>query len=470
MQDLRDLYKAYAAVHDTTIKEELDNSKDQITKMNLSKMRDEDLVEVAEEIIEGLFQYGKTLDEAYDVVGSILEEAADNIIGDRKVKITRIAEAFEKAFDTVTDKAERNCEESFLKYRQTKPLTEKWHNKVSHEVGNAKVHASVIHEDRECVKKGLIEMISVKLEQTITSSSGTTKVQSDGKSVHMGKPATKPMTGKPKGPNPFTKTEALDPVGKEDADIDNDGDVDSSDKYLAKRRKAIGKAMKKEEYVTELSKKTLGSYVKKAAGDAASRSFDHGESEKRQYEPDAADEKETNKLANRQKGIGRAVDKMLKKEETQVAELYKGKHGQSEKEYADSRSQGGKMVSGDSKGSGAEYTHGRRVKAANPGMQPDVGGKTKPKSQGKMDAGSREDLKYRKARMFSKEELEAIQAKVDSWEEGYQRNPEKGEAEAKKSETSGQRAERNVRDRLKTMDPARAEAMKKQMRAVGLDV
>ena len=67
-----------------------------------------------------------------------------------------------------------------------------------------------------------------------------------------------------------------------------------------------------------------------------------------------------------------------------VVELYKGKHGQTAKQYADSRSQGGKMVSGDSKMSGAEYTHGRRVKAANPGMQPDVGGKTKPKSQGKM--------------------------------------------------------------------------------------
>ena len=38
----------------------------------------------------------------------------------------------------------------------------------------------------------------------------------------------------------------LDPVGKEDGDIDNDGDKDSSDEYLAKKRKAIGKAMKKE--------------------------------------------------------------------------------------------------------------------------------------------------------------------------------------------------------------------------------
>ena len=40
-----------------------------------------------------------------------------------------------------------------------------------------------------------------------------------------------------------TQKEALDPVGKEDADIDNDGDTDKSDKYLHKRRKAIGKAI-----------------------------------------------------------------------------------------------------------------------------------------------------------------------------------------------------------------------------------
>ena len=35
----------------------------------------------------------------------------------------------------------------------------------------------------------------------------------------------------------------LDPVGKADADIDNDGDTDSSDEYLHKRRQAIKKAM-----------------------------------------------------------------------------------------------------------------------------------------------------------------------------------------------------------------------------------
>jgi archaellum component FlaC len=36
-----------------------------------------------------------------------------------------------------------------------------------------------------------------------------------------------------------SKAEGLDPVGKEDNDINNDGKVDKTDKYLLKRRKAV---------------------------------------------------------------------------------------------------------------------------------------------------------------------------------------------------------------------------------------
>lgn len=43
-----------------------------------------------------------------------------------------------------------------------------------------------------------------------------------------------------------TLKEKLDPVGKEDDDINNDGKVDKTDDYLANRRKAISKAIKKE--------------------------------------------------------------------------------------------------------------------------------------------------------------------------------------------------------------------------------
>ena len=48
----------------------------------------------------------------------------------------------------------------------------------------------------------------------------------------------------------------LDPVGKEDGDVDNDGDKDKSDKYLMKRRGAIGNAIatRKEEFIHEAGK------------------------------------------------------------------------------------------------------------------------------------------------------------------------------------------------------------------------
>ena len=45
-------------------------------------------------------------------------------------------------------------------------------------------------------------------------------------------------------PKPTVK-EGMDPVGKEDGDINNDGKKDGTDKYLASRRKAIGKAIAK---------------------------------------------------------------------------------------------------------------------------------------------------------------------------------------------------------------------------------
>ena len=58
----------------------------------------------------------------------------------------------------------------------------------------------------------------------------------------------------------------LDPVGKEDDDVDNDGDVDDSDSYLKKRRMAIGKAMgkkMKEEVETELDERACWDTHKK---------------------------------------------------------------------------------------------------------------------------------------------------------------------------------------------------------------
>ena len=146
---MSNLYRAYSAVHSEEVKQELTENRDLISEMNLNQMVESDLVEVCEEIVQGLFEYGLELDEACDVVASVLEESAGGERNElRDGKITQIAEAFETVFGTVTDKAERNCEEEFLLYRKNKPLTEKWNNRVAHETGNKRLHEALIAEDR----------------------------------------------------------------------------------------------------------------------------------------------------------------------------------------------------------------------------------------------------------------------------------------------------------------------------------
>ena len=313
------------------------------------------------------------------------------------------------------------------------------------------------------------------------------------------------LTGKPLYKAGKGVEEALDPVGQEDGDVNNDGKKDKTDKYLKNRRRAISKAIAAKEdfeiealvdyFVTEQIAKSPEEldeimfeidedhteyFLEKAMelkGKKKGNVIINPKTEKMQEEEQSGQEK--TQLANQKRMMAKKhmMDRQkmqlkkqgklnvnaesvemvnevdysgtpakndaesekakqyptfaelkaklaqagdpakgipagtqlsqtsLKKEEVEdIEELYKGKHGQTDKQYADSRSPGGKMVSGDSKGSGAEYTHGRRVKAANPGMQPDVGGKTKPKSQGKMDRGTRADLEYRKANLKAKKE------------------------------------------------------------------
>ena len=69
-------------------------------------------------------------------------------------------------------------------------------------------------------------------------------------SVEMTEYGAPTKSEKYKGSSTAKVKSGLDPVGKEDGDVNNDGKKDSSDKYLMKRRKAIGKAMstRKEEY------------------------------------------------------------------------------------------------------------------------------------------------------------------------------------------------------------------------------
>jgi hypothetical protein len=135
-----------------------------------------------------------------------------------------------------------------------------------------------------------------------------------------------------KGKPDLDEAKKLDPVDskelkgthaqRKDKDIDNDGDVDSSDEYLHNRRKTVAKAIKNESFdlsdytveeikdfimseefdqLDELSKATLGSYIKKSSDDRAQNAFNVGKSGKINY-----------KGLKRRQGINRATNKLTK--------------------------------------------------------------------------------------------------------------------------------------------------------------
>lgn len=65
--------------------------------------------------------------------------------------------------------------------------------------------------------------------------------------------------------------EKLDPIGKEDADINNDGKVDKTDDYLKNRRKAVSKAIGKKKTNEEILEENFLKKLKQIAQSPASK-------------------------------------------------------------------------------------------------------------------------------------------------------------------------------------------------------
>ena len=116
----------------------------------------------------------------------------------------------------------------------------------------------------------------------------------------------------------------LDPVGKEDADVDNDGDVDKSDKYLLKRRKAIGKAIRTraEAYLADgtistepKGEKVTGKNVDNYSSGAVTLNPDDGSKPVKQKGVYAHLELKGNTLSEAQKKMIEMYDSKKKKDE-----------------------------------------------------------------------------------------------------------------------------------------------------------
>ena len=429
---MRNFMVAYNAVHDVEQREILKSNRDELSEMDLSMVTDAEIEEICEEVLEELFEEGYDDIQAEIIFEDMIYEATVTYGHDtanaRTAKTDRLKRGLKKAMGKVREKAAQGAVKAYGAYRDAKAL------------GKLKV------------RKGMQSAKNISAQTNRKATEMKSKAKSGIKSM-VRKAAERVASGASKVAKRMS--EAMDPVGKEDGDINNDGKKDSTDSYLMNRRKAIGKAM--------------GKKMKK------DDSYLETDMKKRQANNEKA-RKEMEKIPGQ---------KNPHFEEVEMDEAMRP--GERQRKMAAKVHD--PYIRGGSKSRGQAHNIAVRgdVKPGDPSIKSRGGGGVeRDKGMGYGDRGAGNKARRRAGQeplrgntrkeevQFSDSELEAIQSKVDSWdieESQYARNnPEKYERETRKNETSGQRAERNVRDRLKTMDPKRAEAMKKQMRAVGLDV
>ena len=160
MSDMSHVYRAYAAVHNTEIKENLSSVRDDISEMNLSQLTDKDLYEVAEEVLEEVFAKNSDIISAQNIIEAVFEKASKGDSSPVRVdKIERLSEAFVKAFDRVTEKSIRVAVESYSDYRKGKERLARMADLSSIDRSSERLHNSLVAEDRNTVKVGLLKMI-----------------------------------------------------------------------------------------------------------------------------------------------------------------------------------------------------------------------------------------------------------------------------------------------------------------------
>ena len=214
-------------------------------------------------------------------------------------------------------------------------------------------------------------------------------------------------------------------------DLDKDGDKKEPMKKAAKEKKEETEYNYVNSYLDELKKTTMGSYIAKASKDLADRRFDQGDSEKRKYDPDEADEKEDKKLDKREQGIARAAKKITK--EDYVDEKVMGADTTMRMMAAKDRMKGKDKLLSKKKGEENAANMSRKIKMS-------------PSHAGSMS----EELI--KSGVFTEEEI----AKFlwIEFDEGYQRNPEKDPEYNKDPDRKRSRAERMADPKTGINSPA----------------
>tara|TARA_Y100001968_G_scaffold330320_1_gene381883 strand:- start:527 stop:1717 length:1191 start_codon:yes stop_codon:yes gene_type:complete len=261
--------EAYTAVHSTEAREELTAKRDEIAEMDLSMINDEELEDLCEEALGELLDEGYTVEECDTIFTTVISEAkvtfGHDTEGAKAAKTDRLERGLKSAIGKVKMKAAKGAVKAYGAYRDAKASAKMKARRAGQSTKNMSAQAQKKGSEMKAkAKSGIKSMLKRGAEAVAKGATKVAKRMSEGmhRDAKTGEVVDKAEVGKTYYPNmPKKKTsvalrkekmkEGLDPVGKEDGDVNNDGKKDGTDKYLMNRRKAIGRAMGKKNGMKE---------------------------------------------------------------------------------------------------------------------------------------------------------------------------------------------------------------------------
>jgi hypothetical protein len=311
-----------------------------------------------------------------------------------------------------------------------KPLVEKWQGRVSHEHGNSKIHEACVAKDRQVVLEGLCYMISDLLEggdpldrQNAMNRAGRKGLGGTDAILKAIRDADKP------------KEDPMDAIRKRRAEkkakLQNPKSINKGE--IEKRKEENN-----EEFIgvpSKIRQEWAEAYTSIYEKKLAAPDHDPVGQEDKDIDNDGDHDKTDKYLLNRRRVIGKAISKKSKKDvDESVLDMTNSAGG---KVGSDSFPKGKMMGSSGRESDGAINANRARVdtlikkKAKKLGLKKYEGPdrtKTNPKF---IKLPSEVNAK------FSKEELERIEAIVDSWEEATDYEKEVNKAATKELSKMG---------------------------------
>jgi hypothetical protein len=253
---MRNFMEAYLAVYNTEAKEKLNSDRDPISEMNLSSLDDSDLEEIAESILQEMFDEGYSVESVLTIFSEMFVDS--NIVG-RQKKIERLCESFYKVFKTITSKAPSIAIEEFSKYRNNKKLQESWSARFNQEKRIKRTHNQLVAQESLNVKNLILQLVEKADKSYLEKDMEKRQANNEKAREDMKKKGSMNNPHFGDGPTGSMSSEEVSKIRKGwgDAyvsiyekkakqDYDGDGEIESgTDEYMGSKDKAIKKAMGK---------------------------------------------------------------------------------------------------------------------------------------------------------------------------------------------------------------------------------